>query len=127
MISGGWFDQNWIQIGYQLADAVAGSAYSFVVTTAICWLFHFIPFLRLRSNDDEEIVGIDEYWIGEMTHDYISLDREIGVSRTHGDDIESSGRIDSREKDASRNTSVTTSEVPATATSGLPGGSRVDA
>jgi len=126
-IAGGWFDQNWIQIGYQLADAVAGSAYSFVVTTAICWLFHFIPFLRLRSNDDEEIVGIDEYWIGEMTHDYISLDREIGVSRTHGDDIESSGRVDSREKDASRNTSVTTSEVPATATSGLPGGSRVDA
>jgi hypothetical protein len=98
------------------------------MTTAICWIFHFVPFLRLRSTEDEEIVGIDEYWIGEMTHDYISLDREIGVSRSHGGQvIDGTDRPDSREKDAGWNTRVATNEVSPASTSGLPGGSRIDA
>lgn len=62
-----------VQLGYQVADIVAGAAYSFVMTTAICWLFHFIPFLRLRSTEEEEIVGVDEYAIGEYTHVSIKL------------------------------------------------------
>ena len=137
-IPGGWFDHNWIQLGYQIADSVAGSAYSFVLTTAICWAFHFIPFLRLRSAEEEEIVGIDEYWIGEWTHDYCAVDRELGVSRVddHAMMVE---RTESRSgsevksgvnEKASRNTSVTTNEVtvsPGGSQHGLPGGSRVDA
>ncbi|KAG7528300.1 hypothetical protein FFLO_06263 [Filobasidium floriforme] len=139
-IAGGWFDQNWIQLGYQVADSVAGSAYSFVLTTVICWLFHFIPFLRLRSAEEEEIVGIDEYWIGEWTHDYCAVDRELGVSRLddHAMMVErtesrrsgSEVKAGSPNEKASRNTSVTTNEVtvsPGASAHGLPGGSRVDA
>lgn len=138
-IAGGWFDQNWIQLGYQVADSVAGSAYSFVLTTAICWAFHFIPFLRLRSIEEEEIVGIDEYWIGEWTHDYCAVDRELGVSRVddHAMMVErTESRLGSDVKQqphgekASRNTSVTTNEVtvsPGGSGHGMPGGSRVDA
>ena len=32
VIPGGWLDHNYIQLGYQLADSVAGMAYSFVMT-----------------------------------------------------------------------------------------------
>ena len=31
-IPGGWLDHNYIQLGYQLADSVAGFAYSFGMT-----------------------------------------------------------------------------------------------
>lgn len=31
-IPGGWIDHHYIQLGYQIADSVAGMAYSFVMT-----------------------------------------------------------------------------------------------
>jgi ammonium transporter, Amt family len=31
-IKGGWLDRNWAQVGYQLANSIAGMSYSFVVT-----------------------------------------------------------------------------------------------
>lgn len=34
-IPGGWLDRNFIQLAYQLADSVAGMAYSFVLTVRI--------------------------------------------------------------------------------------------
>ncbi|KAF2269243.1 Rh-like protein/ammonium transporter [Lojkania enalia] len=34
-IPGGWIDHHWVQLGYQLADALAGMAYSFAMTFAI--------------------------------------------------------------------------------------------
>ena len=33
-IPGGWLDHHYIQLGYQLADSVAGMSYSFVVTVS---------------------------------------------------------------------------------------------
>ncbi|WVQ82013.1 hypothetical protein IAT38_004141 [Cryptococcus sp. DSM 104549] len=36
-IPGGWLDHNWVQVGYQIGDMVAGFAWSFGVTTALCW------------------------------------------------------------------------------------------
>ena len=32
VIPGGWLDHHYIQLGYQIADSVAGMSYSFVVT-----------------------------------------------------------------------------------------------
>jgi ammonium transporter, Amt family len=34
-IPGGWFDHNWVQLGYQIADSVAGFGYSLVMTVSI--------------------------------------------------------------------------------------------
>lgn len=56
-------------------------AYSFVVTTILCWMFHFIPFLRLKVTEEEEIVGIDDAFLGEFTHDYIAVDPELRMHR----------------------------------------------
>ncbi|CAA7268894.1 unnamed protein product [Cyclocybe aegerita] len=77
-IPGGWLDQNYIQLAYQLADSVAGFAYSFGVTTIILWVMHFIPGLRLRASEQAEILGIDDAEMGEFAYDYVGLEQEIG-------------------------------------------------
>ncbi|KAI1859768.1 hypothetical protein JX265_010217 [Neoarthrinium moseri] len=77
VINGGWLDQNWIQLGYQLADSVAGGTYSFVGTTLILFIINLIPGLRLRANEDAEILGIDDAEIGEFAYDYVELTREV--------------------------------------------------
>lgn len=73
-IPGGWLDHHYIQLGYQLADSVSGMSYSFVLTTAILWIMHFIPGLRLRSSEEAEILGIDDTEMGEFAYDYVGLD-----------------------------------------------------
>ncbi|KDN34762.1 hypothetical protein RSAG8_12171, partial [Rhizoctonia solani AG-8 WAC10335] len=68
--TGGWFDHHYVQLAYQLADSAAGFAYSFVMTTLILWVFHFIPFLCLRANEEAEILGMDENDMGELAYDF---------------------------------------------------------
>ncbi|EIM87658.1 ammonium transporter [Stereum hirsutum FP-91666 SS1] len=84
VIPGGWLDHNYIQLGYQLADSTSGLAYSFVMTTIILWIMHFIPGLRMRIESEEaEIVGMDDYEMGEFAYDYVGLEMEIG----HRDEV----------------------------------------
>ncbi|KAG6827600.1 hypothetical protein H0H92_011173 [Tricholoma furcatifolium] len=77
-IPGGWLDHHWVQLGYQLADSVSGISYSFVMTTIILWIMHFIPGLSLRSNEETEILGVDDAEMGEFAYDYVGLEQEIG-------------------------------------------------
>ncbi|KAF8993626.1 ammonium transporter AmtB-like domain-containing protein [Cyathus striatus] len=79
-IPGGWLDRHWVQLGYQVADSVSGFAYSFVMTTIILWIMHFIPGLRLRTTEEAEILGIDDAEMGEFAYDYVGLEQEIGHS-----------------------------------------------
>lgn len=59
--------------------------YSFVVTTAILWVMHFIPGMRLRCSEEAEILGIDDAEMGEFAYDYVSLDAELGLDQhPHG-------------------------------------------
>ncbi|KAJ3996780.1 ammonium transporter AmtB-like domain-containing protein [Lentinula boryana] len=60
----GWLDHNYIQLGYQLADSIAALSYSFVMTTIILYIMHYIPFLRMRGSEEAEIMGLDEYDMG---------------------------------------------------------------
>jgi ammonium transporter, Amt family len=76
-IQGGWLNQHWIQLGYQLADSVAGGSYSFVGTCVILFLMNLIPGLQLRASEDAEILGIDDAEIGEFAYDYVELTREV--------------------------------------------------
>jgi Amt family ammonium transporter len=77
VIPGGWLDQNYIQLAWQLADTVTGVSYSFVMTTVILWIMHFIPFMRLRADENSELIGIDESQMGEFAYDYVGLDSEV--------------------------------------------------
>lgn len=66
VIDGGWINQHWVQLGYQLADSVSGGAYSFVMTSLILFLLNLIPGLHLRASEEAEILGIDDAEIGEF-------------------------------------------------------------
>ncbi|KAK4991074.1 hypothetical protein LTR28_001395, partial [Elasticomyces elasticus] len=37
----------------------------------------FLPALRLRVSEDDEVLGIDEVEIGEFAYDYVELIREV--------------------------------------------------
>jgi Amt family ammonium transporter len=83
-ILGGWYDHHYIQLAYQLADSAAGFGYSFTVTTIICWVMHIIPGLRLRADEESEILGIDDAEMGEFAYDYVGLEAEINPKQEMG-------------------------------------------
>ncbi|PWN45187.1 putative high affinity ammonium transporter [Ceraceosorus guamensis] len=90
-IDGGWINRNWIQLGYQLADATAGMAYSFVVTLILLFLIDRIPGCHFRASEEAEVIGVDLDQIGEeaivfpANHSPYSDDVERAESNTpHG-------------------------------------------
>ncbi|KAF3918466.1 hypothetical protein ABW21_db0203614 [Orbilia brochopaga] len=79
----GWLDHHWVQIGYQLADSVAGFAYSFGGTCLILFIMNLVPGLSLRASEEAEVLGIDDAELGEFAYDYVELVREV-VPDTEG-------------------------------------------
>jgi len=77
VIPGGWIDYHYVQLGWHVADSLAGLGYSFVMTTIILWIMHYIPGLRLRVPEETEIIGIDESEMGEFAYDYVGLETEL--------------------------------------------------
>lgn len=75
MIDGGWLNHHWVQLGYQLADCVAGFSYSFVLTCVILFLMNLVPGLSLRVTAEEEELGLDDAQLGEFAYDYVELAR----------------------------------------------------
>lgn len=65
-IDGGWLNQHWIQLAYQLADSVAGLAYSFCGSCLILFLMNLLPGLGLRASEEAEVLGMDDAEIGEF-------------------------------------------------------------
>lgn len=45
--------------------------------TVILWIMHFTPFMRLRVDENSELIGIDESQMGEYAYDYVGLDSEV--------------------------------------------------
>jgi Amt family ammonium transporter len=76
-IPGGWVNHNYVQLGYQLADSVAGFSYSFVMTCVILFLMNLIPGLSLRVTAEEEEIGLDDSQLGEFAYDYVEITRHI--------------------------------------------------
>jgi ammonium transporter, Amt family len=76
VIPGGWLNQNYIQLAYQLCDCVTGFTYSFGMTCIILFLMNLIPGLSLRASEEAEILGIDEAEIGEFAYDFVEKERD---------------------------------------------------
>lgn len=74
-IPGGWINHNYVQLGYQIADCVAGFSYSFVLTCVILFLMNLIPGLSLRVSAENEEIGVDDDQLGEFAYDYVELQR----------------------------------------------------
>jgi len=69
----GWLNHHWVQLGYQIADSVAGFAYSFGGTCIILFVMNLIPGLSLRASEEAESAGIDDAELGEFAVSSISL------------------------------------------------------
>jgi ammonium transporter, Amt family len=54
-INGGWVDCHYMQFLYQLLSVVVCAAWSFVWTFIILKAIDYMPFMRLRLNEWEEI------------------------------------------------------------------------
>lgn len=48
-IPGGWLDGHFVQLGYQLADTVAATAYAFVITYCLVALIDCVPGLEVSD------------------------------------------------------------------------------
>lgn len=70
---GGWLDGNFIQLPIQMAAIVTVSVWSFVVTYIILIVINKIPFLRLRLNDEAEMMGVDWSEMGERAYAYLPV------------------------------------------------------
>ncbi|KAG9025600.1 hypothetical protein FS837_004883 [Tulasnella sp. UAMH 9824] len=69
---------NRVQLGYQLADLTAGISYSFPMTTIILWIMQFIPGCRLRTDEESEIISINDAEMGEFAYNCVAVDAELG-------------------------------------------------
>lgn len=65
---GGWVNQHWMQVPYQLADAAATLAWSFTITLLLCFIIDHIPGCKLRVRDEVEEYGVDEEQLGEVMY-----------------------------------------------------------
>lgn len=77
IINGGWLNQHWIQLAYQLASSITGGLYSFGGTCIILFVINLIPGLKIRATEEAEVMGIDDAEIGEFAYDYVELTREV--------------------------------------------------
>ncbi|KAF8455778.1 ammonium transporter AmtB-like domain-containing protein [Kalaharituber pfeilii] len=75
-VPGGWVNQNFAQLYKQIAYIVACSAYTFVVTVAICYAINWIPGLHLRATEQAELLGMDDDQLGEFAYDYVEVRRD---------------------------------------------------
>lgn len=74
--AGGWWDRNWIQMGYQLAAATTCAAWSFVVSCILLFVIDRIPGCRLRVEEDDELRGLDFKYLSDVHWD--------GAEKGHG-------------------------------------------
>jgi ammonium transporter, Amt family len=77
VIAGGWIENNYVQLGYQLAGSVAGFAWSFTLTCIILFLMNLVPGLSLRVKPEDEDLGLDDAQLGEFAYDYVELTRHV--------------------------------------------------
>jgi ammonium transporter, Amt family len=83
--AGGWWDQHYAQMGYQLAAAVTCAAWSFVISCILLFVINKIPGCRIRATEQEELEGLDEIYLedGPITG-YAALKEEHPGTVTYG-------------------------------------------
>lgn len=72
--AGGWWNQNWKQMGYQLAAACTCALWSFVVSIVLLFIINKIPGLHLRATEEDELKGLDFKYFHDVEGDMMVLD-----------------------------------------------------
>jgi Amt family ammonium transporter len=60
---GGWWDQHYAQMGYQLAAALTCASWSFVISIILLFIINKIPGMHIRASEQEELEGLDECYL----------------------------------------------------------------
>lgn len=66
---GGWWNQNWKQMGYQLAAATTCAAWSFTISVILLFIINKIPGLHLRASEEDELRGLDYKYFADVEGD----------------------------------------------------------
>ncbi|CAG8226970.1 unnamed protein product [Penicillium nalgiovense] len=84
----GGIDGNGVQVGKQLAEVCAISAYTFIVSCILLYILKFIPGMQLRVHEEVEMVGLDRsQFIDEQIGERVLLDDLGGSSSSVLDGI----------------------------------------
>ncbi|KAK9898240.1 ammonium transporter [Cystobasidium minutum MCA 4210] len=86
-IPGGWLDGHFVQLGYQLADTVAATAYAFVITYCLVALIDCVPGLEMLATDESIVAGIDAADMDESFYE-AQWASDKGWPKSEGDDLE---------------------------------------
>ncbi|KAL6862620.1 hypothetical protein ACO1O0_002857 [Amphichorda felina] len=62
---GGWWDRNWIQMGYQLVGALTCASWSFVVSCLLLFVIDKIPYCHIRATEEDELQGLDQKYFSD--------------------------------------------------------------
>ena len=63
--SGGWWDQNFKQMGIQLAAAFSCALWSFAMSCALLFVINLIPGCKIRVSEEEEVEGLDSMFLDD--------------------------------------------------------------
>ncbi|KAF2028313.1 Rh-like protein/ammonium transporter [Setomelanomma holmii] len=71
--AGGWWNRNWVQMGYQLAAATTCAAWSFVVSIVLLFIIDKIPRCHICATEDDELQGLDYEYFHDVEGDMMVL------------------------------------------------------
>lgn len=63
--AGGWWERNWIQLGYQFAGATTCAVWAFTVSCVLLFVINKIPGCHLRETEEDEIRGLDHKYFSD--------------------------------------------------------------
>lgn len=64
--TGGWWNQNFKQMGYQLAAAVSCAAWAFCVSCILLFIINKIPGCHIRATEEDELMGLDHKYLMDV-------------------------------------------------------------
>ncbi|SPO03150.1 probable ammonium permease MEPA [Cephalotrichum gorgonifer] len=77
---GGWYAQNWKQMGYQLAAALTCASWSFFISCFLLFVIDKIPGLHIRASEEAELQGLDQKYFFDCEDDIFGTGRSMGGS-----------------------------------------------
>jgi len=90
--TGGWIDQRWVLLGYQLSGILAIGTWSFTVSYIILKVLNLIPGLGIRVKPDEESIGTDLALMGEIAYELPGIKSSTSTRSTEkSNDVELNG------------------------------------
>ncbi|KAJ9644506.1 hypothetical protein H2201_000281 [Coniosporium apollinis] len=71
--AGGWWNRNWVQMGYQLAAATTCAVWSFTISCILLFLINRIPGMHLRESEEDELKGLDFKYLSDVEFQRMSV------------------------------------------------------